>query len=531
MSIRVVAVTERASLVMALTMMVPDWDVDAIAASGDVIEAGDVDAVIVEAASTLGGLTTALELREAGVTAPIVVVGDVTIDDLDDVPDVASSAVLNRPFTISDLRDRIVELVGPAAMPEPPEPIEPRGRKQRRWRRGGGDRIVEPATPTPAASAEEDLEPEPLPEPVTTEDVAPVDEPAAAEESAAVEEPIAVEESAGVDEPVALEEHGPSAAEPEDEPTGPGDQESAADAVPFVNWPPVDASDVEQPQEPAAAPEPSEHEPSEQLEPTQPAEPSAQHEPSDQFEPTQTAEAEDPLELEEPESVASTDSTSNDPLDRGTTADEDLPTATPRFTVDFPIDLDRIDPYLLYTDSGEAAHDTRSAPYPAAEAVAAPPAEPVDAADLPAVVLPEDPSETHVTSLLAELVNAFDPVTVGIWRPDGERWSASASLGLRRAESRLQVASDQPLFAALAENLHGVLLSPADLARGYLAGVPGTWTEDVMAVGIGDRKTCDAIVVVGGDSFTDKDVRRLVALTSSGDGAPRRGRLAGLLRR
>jgi hypothetical protein len=457
--VRVVAVTERSSLVVALTMMVPDWDVTAVADPSTVGDGSPPDAVIIEATTTTDGLATLSFLRDAGMAVPAVVIGDPASSESTDgaeplgPPDGGDCAILTRPFTIADLRDQVTEFVGP-----PPAPAEPAPDPGRRG-------LLRRVTGRQAAA-------EPQPEPVV-----PDPEPAHTEPE---REPVAVQS-----EPEAV------AVEPDLAPE-PGHRRLLRRLI--------------------GRNAPADREP--ELVDTEPA-PDAVAEPDD-FEPEPEPE---PVAVEpEPEPVAV----------------EPQPEPQPE-----PVAVEPgPEPVAFFSEPQPDPEPRPVEPVLDSEAVEVEP-------ELDATTVDEDPSDENdepatpsglfdATALLAEVINAFDADNAAVWVPGPTgSWVAAASYGLRTAEGRSRVRPDQPLFAAVSANLDGALLAPADLARGRLAGVPGSWAEDVMAAGMGFEEHCVAVVVVGGSGLTGSDLRRLLTLVNGA--TPERSgignRLVSLLRR
>lgn len=367
MPIRVAAVTERTSLVVALTMMVPDWDVRASRDADSVVRMAHPDAVIIEAATTAEGLEVLSALRDASLIAPAVVIGDVSPEDgaLDD----GRCALLLRPFTIVELRDQVTEFVG-----EPTVPTESPSRGGiKRLRRRRLVQLPPEDAEVPASGSGE-----------------------AASSSAADLAPPGTEHEAG---------YAPAEIRPRPDHDEPAD----------------------------LAPDPD---------------PTLEHDEG----PEEVA-----VEVRDPGATAESGAGDDPPPD----------------------------------DRGGHAFDA--------------------------------------TTLLAELLNAFDPDNASVWTPtETGSWAPAAAFGLRRAEGSRPVRADQPLFAAVSENLDGALLAPADLARGKLAGVPGSWAEDVMAAGMALQGRCIGVVVVGGAGLERTDLHRLLVLVNGA--APTRQRMGARLR-
>jgi hypothetical protein len=488
--VRVVAVTERSSLVVALTMMVPDWDVTAVADPATLADGHSPDAVIIEAATTTDGLATLSFLRDAGMAVPAVVIGDPTPSDestdgeepLGWPPDGGDCAILTRPFTIADLRDQVTEFVGPP--PAPPEPAPEPGRRGLLRRVTGRHAAADPQ-PELVVPEPEPVYPEPEPEPVAVQS-----EP----ETVAVEPDLGPEPGHRRFLRRLTGSNAPADREPE-----PVDREPAPDVVaePDDFEPEPEREPVAIEAEPEPEPEPVAIEPEPEPEPVAiETEPDPEPEP----EPVAIEPGPEPVAIEaepEPEPEPVTFSPEPDPE---------------------PEPVEVLDP------SREAVADQ-----PELDATT------VDEDAVEELDEPATPSGLFdATVLLAEVINAFDADNAAVWVPGPtDSWVAAASYGLRTAEGRSRVRPDQPLFAAVSANLDGALLAPADLARGRLAGVPGSWADDVMAAGMGFEDYCVAVVVVGGAGLTGSDLRRLLTLVN-GASPERSGignRLIGLLRR
>jgi hypothetical protein len=445
MSVRVLAVTPRSSLVLALTMLVPDWDVDAATDAAQVAPGDGFDVLVIEATRTDEGLATLHQLRAAGVDQPAVVAGDIFPEG--DV----GAPVIPRPFTVQELCERIMALVHPPVVEDPPT------------------EVPEPALEPPAVTIED----EPAAEPPKRRGLltklrrprhAAVEAPAEADTA-----PELIAESPREPtwtDPAATSQIGPVpiTAEP--------DLEPASDPEPGVPRPPAEPQAQPRPV-PASRPLVSEGEPGPASQPDPEPEPPRR--------PTPEPVAADAEPEPQPEPV------------------EPTPAVAPV----------AVAPVAVVPSVVTAG----TPPVPA------PPAT----VDPDALTDPEDDDLAgfQPVALLAELINAFEPVTAAIWvQDDARQWRVIEHLGLRRAEAGRSVPPDQPFFAAISGRLHGMLLSPADLARGYLGGVPGTWTEDVMAAPVAHRKQCLAIVVVGGDGLTERATRQFATLTGAATDRP-----------
>lgn len=420
---RVWAVAEHSSLVVALTMMVPEWDVTPVTDVSVRGEAGQPDAVIVEAATTGEAFAILGALREVGVTAPAVLIGDAvpegqaTSDDPieDPPPGAADHALLTRPFAIADVRDRIAAFIGTPAHETVPPPPARRGLLARavEWR---GSSAAEP--------------PEAVAGPAPEAALIGLPHGKDGESDAAGSEPV-VEEAADTD---------------------------PARLVPVGSDPVVEH----------APPEPPRSDPDPEADPA----------------------VDDPAATERVAEDALSPALERPPVNDESVGVEVESGRDDQASVGGG--LDGIEP------SGD--HDGDE------------PVRPFDA-----------------RSLLAELINAFDPDNAAIWVPaESGGWVAEASHGLHKAEGRAKVRADQPLFAAVSANLDGALLAPADLARGRLAGVPGSWAEDLMAAGMGFAEECIAVVVVGRSGLMPADLVRLLGLVNGA--APHRPGLGSKLR-
>ncbi len=91
---------------------------------------------------------------------------------------------------------------------------------------------------------------------------------------------------------------------------------------------------------------------------------------------------------------------------------------------------------------------------------------------------------------------------------------AIAHRGLSRVESGMIVLETQPLFSDVLMTREGILIQPVDLAQGLVAGIGGARTEALMAAPAVVGGECVAIVVIGGDRFTETDLDRLSDLAA-----------------
>ncbi|MDX1621319.1 MAG: hypothetical protein R3320_10035, partial [Nitriliruptorales bacterium] len=133
-----------------------------------------------------------------------------------------------------------------------------------------------------------------------------------------------------------------------------------------------------------------------------------------------------------------------------------------------------------------------------------------------------------VEATLAEVVAQFDPVTAAVWWPNrqAQTFGALASHGLTKAEQNLRVPISQPLFNELWHSGGGVLIQPTDMAQAAVAGIGGARTEAFMGSAVSIAGTAYAIVTVGSDEFSSKQLDGLNRIAS--DAAPGLA-IAGLL--
>lgn len=121
-------------------------------------------------------------------------------------------------------------------------------------------------------------------------------------------------------------------------------------------------------------------------------------------------------------------------------------------------------------------------------------------------------SHRAATAFLAEVVHALDPRTAAVWRRREHRFRVLAHVGLSDAEAAASVPVDHPLLRSVVDHHRGVLITPTDLARGYLAGLGGTWPDALLAVPVGDGPLAPTVVLVGGTGFEEQDLRLLLGL-------------------
>ena len=118
-------------------------------------------------------------------------------------------------------------------------------------------------------------------------------------------------------------------------------------------------------------------------------------------------------------------------------------------------------------------------------------------------------------ALAAELVAAFGAsVCAVLMSADSDRLGVVAGAALTRAEYGMRVPADHPLLEDLREVGPTLLIDPLQLAAPMVAGIPGARTAAMMAtLSIIDAgASVDTLVVVGGDAFKDRDLRRMEAI-------------------
>lgn len=127
-------------------------------------------------------------------------------------------------------------------------------------------------------------------------------------------------------------------------------------------------------------------------------------------------------------------------------------------------------------------------------------------------VTPAD-TDAVVRALLDELVECLAPEVVALYvaEPAGA-FRVGASFGLSPIERRLVVGADHQLFAQIVSTHSSVLISTVDLARGLVAGVAGARTPSLMFAPLVDHGTTYAVAVVGGAAYKDADLDVLIGL-------------------
>lgn len=104
--------------------------------------------------------------------------------------------------------------------------------------------------------------------------------------------------------------------------------------------------------------------------------------------------------------------------------------------------------------------------------------------------------------------------SVSVKREDGYR--VVAHRGLSRVEAGMVIPETQSLFSDVLKTREGVLIQPVDLAQGLVAGIGGARTEAMMVAPALVNGAVVAMVVVGGDRFTEADLDRLTDLAAEG---------------
>ncbi|MEX2555734.1 MAG: GAF domain-containing protein, partial [Actinomycetota bacterium] len=102
--------------------------------------------------------------------------------------------------------------------------------------------------------------------------------------------------------------------------------------------------------------------------------------------------------------------------------------------------------------------------------------------------------------------------SVSVRREDG--YQVVAHRGLSRVEAGMVIPETQSLFSDVLKTGEGILIQPIDLAQGLVAGIGGARTEAMMVVPALVNDECVAIVVVGGDQFTELDLDHLSDLAA-----------------
>ena len=104
--------------------------------------------------------------------------------------------------------------------------------------------------------------------------------------------------------------------------------------------------------------------------------------------------------------------------------------------------------------------------------------------------------------------------SVSVRRDDG--YEVVAHRGLSRVEAGMIIPVTQSLFSDVLKTHEGVLIQPVDLAQGLVAGIGGARTEAMMVTPALVNGEVAAMVVVGGERFTESDLDRLTDLAAEG---------------
>lgn len=104
--------------------------------------------------------------------------------------------------------------------------------------------------------------------------------------------------------------------------------------------------------------------------------------------------------------------------------------------------------------------------------------------------------------------------SVSVRRDDG--YEVVAHRGLSRVEAGMIIPVTQSLFSDVLKTHEGVLIQPVDLAQGLVAGIGGARTEAMMVAPALVNGEVAAMVVVGGERFTESDLDRLTDLAAEG---------------
>jgi hypothetical protein len=104
--------------------------------------------------------------------------------------------------------------------------------------------------------------------------------------------------------------------------------------------------------------------------------------------------------------------------------------------------------------------------------------------------------------------------SVSVRRDDG--YEVVAHRGLSRVEAGMIIPVTQSLFSDVLKTHEGVLIQPVDLAQGLVAGIGGARTEAMMVAPALVNGEVAAMVVVGGERFTEIDLDRLTDLAAEG---------------
>ena len=465
---RVLAVTSNASLVVALGSMMREWEVITVRDVERAMAEGSGSSVaLIDLGATDAGMEMADRLYSSGVTIPCVVLGDKLVDD-------TRASVLVRPFSLEELGTAVREAATrPAraaaaepveAEPKTPPPAEPRRAPPRMETPivgNGGPGLARRAEPQPRFEPEPPFEPDPEPAPRLGLKVV-------REESQPDVEPVVgyVDEAAVV----APETEPYIEAEPYVETEAYIEPEPYIEAEPYIE------------PEPYVEPQPSvEPEPELAWETT--------------AEPIATPEWASPAEPE-PADSGGVRSVWHEPL---------------------PADRPAAEPPGRWKLRRRAARAER--PAPAAEAplvrrlkIAAAHARELEdlIAQLPFLADLRAMAEGLIEEIDRQFVCGVASVSVR-----GESgYEVVGHRGLSRVEAGMVIPETQSLFSDILKTREGILIQPVDLAQGLVSGIGGARTEAMMVAPALVDDECVAMVVVGGDQFTEGDLDRLSDLAA-----------------
>ncbi|MDX1509712.1 MAG: hypothetical protein R3249_00025 [Nitriliruptorales bacterium] len=481
--VRIGAITSNASLVVALTLRVEDWDIVSgpTASAVDQLESSDV--LLIDRGSTELGLAELEDARLNCPLAPAIIIGDEESDQVGD------ATLLLRPFTLEDLARAINDAGNSAAAPEVAPPAEPE--------------------PPPVAIEEEE---EDLEEPemgVFDEDDFDLDEPPVVvtpepDDEWEEPEPVVVDEAPAADAPVAP----PPRAAVQETPAADvaADEEDFVEPEPVVLADETASDDLDEPAPMVAAIEPStsliidddeeDEDPLEELveqavearrapdatpEPPQPAAPVAKPEPAKPTPPVPTPPA---------------------PADRRRRGwrkkkrpeDEQGPAE------------------IAAQQMAVAAASSKGRPRELRGRVAD---ILVAGSDLHALIdeMPILRSGADLADVLAgEVQDELHADTVAVWLLEGDHFVVGGGRGLTTAESRTKAPLNQPLLADLQRTGAASLITPVDLAAAIVSGIAGARTKALMATAIAIGPDRYAHITVGASDYTEEDLDRLVEL-------------------
>ncbi|HEX9766119.1 MAG TPA: hypothetical protein VGA36_05115 [Nitriliruptorales bacterium] len=481
--VQIAAITSNASLVVALTLRVEDWDITSGGSTSTVEGLEQTDVLLIDRGTTELGLAELMDARIVCPLAPAIVIGDREPDEPTD------ATLLLRPFTLEELADA----------------INAAGAQLTRAAAGNGAGV--PNVPPPAIELEDDYEPM---VDFTDRAAPPPQAPPPAAPTPPAPDVIPLDEFEA--EPL-----GTLAPDPFDEP---GDQEPELyEPEPVVAAP-----------EPAKAPAPA---------PAPPPAPEPEFEPEPLVAPIEPSRSliVDDDEEDEDELVGLVEQAAR--ARAAATTAEPAPVAPPSPP---PLEAelepspvggapaarpDRRKRRLLgRRREEEFAGPAELAAKEMAASVPAQGKEPrdmrgkvasilVSGAELHRLVddMPILRSGEDLADVLAgEVHEEFQAATVAVWLRDGIYYRVGGGRGLTHNESRASVSASQALLSDLQDTGGASLIIPTDLAPNLVGGLAGARTNALMATAVAIGPDRYAHVTVGAEEFTEEDLDRLVKL-------------------